>query len=47
MDEAAELLAAYVRHIVDGMPPLTEEQRAQLALIIRVEPDLDSPLRNR
>jgi hypothetical protein len=43
---AALRTAAYVRHIVDGMPPLTEEQRAQLALIIRgtqvVEPNADA-----
>jgi hypothetical protein len=30
-----ERIAAYVRELVDSFPPLTEEQRSQLALLIR------------
>ncbi len=31
-------LDAYVRRLVDGMPPLTSEQRARLSVLLRPAP---------
>ncbi len=34
-DLAAERLASYIAKVVDGAPPLTDEQRDRLALLLR------------
>jgi|ERR1017187_1660777 hypothetical protein len=37
-DHEEESLAAYAKKVVDGLPPLTGEQRDRLALIFRSSP---------
>lgn len=34
-DYAAAKLADYIKHVVDAAPPLTDEQRERLALLLR------------